>query len=71
MGRKQQIKASRKELRKVVGDNIIADFMNLVNNQNILHAENGRILKTFDGGFVARWRWLFFGVPPLTIKEQD
>lgn len=62
MGRQQGIKSSRKELRKVVGDNIVTDFMNLVNNQNILHRDHLALLAIVNGGFLARLKWFIFGV---------
>lgn len=62
MGRNIELKASRRELRRVVGQNLIEDVTNLVNNQNILHRDHLLIQAVFTRGFFARMKWLFFGV---------
>ena len=61
MGRNIELKASRRELRRVVGQNLIEDVTNLVNNQNILHRDHLLVQAVFTRGLLGRLKWLLLG----------
>lgn len=61
MGRRIELKSSRRELRRVIGENLIEDITNLVNNQNILHRDHLLVQAVFTRGFFGRLKWLLLG----------
>lgn len=71
MGRKQALKASRRELLRVVGGNVVDDFMNLVNNQNILRRDQLVINALIEGSLWTRLKWALFGTVPAPLKTQE